>query len=124
MLIGGEKSGWLGAFTWVMHNLASDCMGRHWFRFAPTGALGMTGTKKQSSGSFGGSVNGAVLGPNAWMISCKTGVSCPLLRLIQLPMPTGGIVPQLAETISLIVFTFAEGRVKLVNAELSVVLGV
>ena len=47
-----------------------------------------------------------------------------MLRLIQLPMPTGGIVPQLADTISLIVFTFAEGRVKLVNAELSVVLGV
>src|SRR5688572_5982410 len=123
MLIGGEKSGCPGAFTLVMHNLASDCMGRHWFRLPPTGASGITGTKKQSSGSFGGSVNGAFRGPNALMISCKTGVSCPLLRLIQLPMPTGGIVPQLADTISLIVFTFAEGRVKLVNAELSVVLG-
>jgi hypothetical protein len=44
--------------------------------------------------------------------------------LIQLPIPTGGMAPQLADTISLIVFTFAEPRVKLVNAELSLVLGV
>ena len=44
--------------------------------------------------------------------------------LIQLPIPTGGIVPQLADTISLMVFTFAELWVKLVNAELSLVLGV
>ena len=58
------------------------------------------------------------------MISWKTGVSCPLLMLIQLPIPTGGIAPQLAETISRMVFIFAEPRVKLVNAELSLVLGV
>src|ERR687889_2497426 len=107
MLIGGEKPGWPGAFTWVMHSLASDSMGRHWFRLPPIGRSGITGIKKQSSGSFGGSVNGALAGPKALTIFCKTGVSCPLLILIQLPMPTGGIVPQLAETISLIVFTFA-----------------
>jgi hypothetical protein len=124
MLIGGEKFGCPGAFTCVMHNLANDSIGLHWFRLPPIGRSGITGTKKQSSGSFGGSVKGALVGPNALMISCRTGVSCPLLMLIQLPIPTGGMAPQLADTISLIVFTFAEPRVKLVNAELSLVLGV
>src|SRR5687767_6223384 len=108
ILIGGEKFGWLGAFTLVMHNLASDSMGRHLLRLPPIGRSGITSIKKQSSGSFGGSVNGALVGPKALMISCRTGVSCPLLILIQLPIPTGGIAPQLADTISLIVFTFAE----------------
>src|SRR5688572_2668349 len=97
MLIGGEKFGWPGAFTLVMHNLASDSMGRHLFRLPPIGRSGITGIRKQSSGSFGGSVNGALAGPNALIISCKTGVSCPLFMLIQLPIPTGGVAPQLAE---------------------------
>jgi hypothetical protein len=55
----------------VIHNLASACMGRHLLILASTGSFGITGTKKQSSGSFGGSVNG----PWTLMISFNTGVS-------------------------------------------------
>jgi hypothetical protein len=62
-LIGGERFGWPGAFTLLMHNLASDSMGRNLFGVRHTGRSGITGIKKQSSGSFGGSVNGALVGP-------------------------------------------------------------
>jgi len=79
------------------------------------------GTKKQSSGSFG---FGELNGPKTLTISFNTGTSWPLFRLMQLPIPTGGIVLQLAETRSLIRLTFAEPKVKLVKAELSVGLGV
>src|SRR5688572_10559441 len=108
MLIGGDKSGCPGAFTLLSHNLGRDSLGRHLLRLPPIGRSGITGIRKQSSESFGGSVNGALVGPKALIISCRTGVSCPLLILIQLPIPTGGIAPQLADTISLIVSTFAE----------------
>src|SRR4030095_14157607 len=104
----------------VMHILASPCIGRHLLILAPTGSSGMIGTKKQSSGSFGGSVNG----PWTLMISFNTGTSWPLFRLMQVPIPTGGIVLQVLETRSLIRSTFAEPKVKLVKAELSVGLGV
>src|SRR5215510_9721991 len=43
---------------------------------------------------------------------------------MQVPIPTGGIVLQLAETSSLIRLVLAEPKVKLVKAELSVGLGV
>ena len=82
------------------------------------------GTKKQSSGSLGGSVNGTLAELWTLRISCNTGVSWPLFRLMQVPIPTGGIVLQLLETKSLIRLTFAEPKVKLVKAELSVGLGV
>src|SRR5262249_24299621 len=103
-----------------MHILASPCMGRHLLILPPTRRSGIMGTKKQSSGSFGGLVNG----PKTLTISFNTGTSWPLFRLMQLPIPTGGIVLQLAETRSLIRSTFAEPKVKLVKAELSVGLGV
>jgi len=48
---------------------------------------------------FASPLMGEFLVPNALIISCKLGV-LPIVELIQLPIPSGGIVPQLPETIS------------------------